>query len=264
MTKSAPAPKTPKPNAPQRRALALVYGSACHGLFALGVGGMIAAMYFGLSRGFGAVPWPWAVLANLALLLQFPAAHSVFLTGRGRGWLARLGPAPHGKTLATTTYAMIASVQLMLLFAFWTPSGIVWWRAEGTALWAMSALYASAWLLLGKAILDAGWQLQAGATGWVALFAGRAPRFPDMPTGGLFRLIRQPIYLAFALTLWTVPTWTPDQLALAVAWTAYCALAPRLKERRFTSIYGARFEAYSARVPYWLPWGPRRKEAPDA
>jgi hypothetical protein len=79
------------------------------------------------------------------------------------------------------------------------------------------------------------------------------PVFPDMPTQGLFRVIRQPIYVAFALTLWTVPVWTPDQLVLAVSYTAYCLLAPRCKERRFEALYGARFKEYCDAVPYAAP-----------
>jgi hypothetical protein len=58
--------------------------------------------------------------------------------------------------LATTTYAIIASAQLLVLFALWTPSGIVWWRAEGAAFWALTAAYAASWLLLMKATFDAG------------------------------------------------------------------------------------------------------------
>jgi methanethiol S-methyltransferase len=73
------------------------------------------------------------------------------------------------------------------------------------------------------------------------------------PPQGLFRLIRQPIYVAFVLTLWTVPVWTPDQLALAISYTAYCLLAPRLKERRFAKHYGIRFHHYRTAVPYVLP-----------
>jgi protein-S-isoprenylcysteine O-methyltransferase Ste14 len=87
----------------------------------------------------------------------------------------------------------------------------------------------------------------------MSLMARIRPIFPDMPDQGLFRVIRQPIYVAFALTLWTVPVWTPDQLALAVSYTAYCLLAPRLKERRFAARYGERFERYRARVPYAWP-----------
>jgi protein-S-isoprenylcysteine O-methyltransferase Ste14 len=81
-----------------------------------------------------------------------------------------------------------------------------------------------------------------------------------MPTLGLFRLIRQPIYVAFALTLWTVPVWTPDQLVLAVCYTAYCLLAPRLKERRFAARYGDQFQRYRRTIPYVVPRRPPTKD----
>ncbi len=251
-----------------RIALALGFGLLCHTVFAAAVLAMIVAMFFGLSESLGTVPWPWAALANAALILQFPLVHSLLLTPRGGGWLARAVPGPHGGTLATTTYAIVASAQLLALFALWTPSGIVWWRAEGAAFWAISAAYAGSWLLLLKASFDAGAEVQSGALGWMSLMARKRPVFPDMPTDGLFRVIRQPIYAAFALTLWTVPVWTPDQLALALCYTAYCLLAPRLKERRFETRYGARFRRYRDRVPYILP-RPRKSdqspvEQPDA
>jgi methanethiol S-methyltransferase len=244
----------------RRIAVAYAYGIACHAVFGAAVLAMIAAMFFGMSESLGRVPDPWAPLANAALLLQFPLAHSLLLTRRGKGWLARLAPRQHGPTLSTTTYAIIASVQLLALFALWTPSGTVWWRAEGWQFWAICTAYAGSWLLLIKASFDAGAEVQSGALGWMSLAANRRPVFPDMPDRGLFRLIRQPIYVAFALTLWTVPVWTPDQLVLALSYTGYCLLAPRLKERRFAAIYGARFEAYRARVPYVLPRLARRIE----
>jgi hypothetical protein len=247
-----------------RIALALIAGVACHLTFAAAVTAMIVAMFFGLSEGLGRVPWPWAILANAALVLQFPLAHSLLLTGPGGRWLARLIPGPHGTTLSTTTYATIASLQLLSLFALWTPSGIVWWRADGATLWWVCAAYTAAWLVLIKASFDAGAEVQSGALGWMSLLAKIRPVFPDMPTHGLFRVIRQPIYVAFALTLWTVPVWTPDQLALALSYTAYCLVAPRLKERRFAARYGDRFQRYQADVPYVLPRHAMRKDSRDA
>jgi methanethiol S-methyltransferase len=250
-----------------RIALALLLGALCHAVFSAAVLAMIAAMFFGMSESFGTLPWPLAALANAALIMQFPLVHSLLLTRRGGRWLTRAIPGPHGGTLSTTTYAIVASAQLLALFALWTPSGIVWWRAEGAAFWAITAAYAASWLLLMKASFDAGAEVQSGALGWMSLMARRKPVFPDMPTEGLFRVIRQPIYVAFALTLWTVPVWTPDQLALAVSLTAYCLLAPRLKERRFEARYGERFRRYRDRVPYALP-RPRGRaghgEQPDA
>ena len=124
-----------------RIALALIFGALCHMLFAAGVLAMIVAMFFGLSESLGTVPWPWAALVNGALIVQFPVAHSLLLTARGGRLLARLIPGPHGRTLSTTTYAIIASAQLLALFALWTPSGIVWWRADGALFWIVSAAY---------------------------------------------------------------------------------------------------------------------------
>jgi hypothetical protein len=221
------------------------------------VAAMITAMFFGVSRSLGTVPPPWNWLANAALLAQFPIGHSLLLTARGRRLLGRLAPLGAGGTLSSTTYVTIAALQVFALFAFWSPTGTVWWQAEGASMVGLSLLYALSWLLLGKSMVDAGLGLQTGSLGWLALFRGGRPVYPPMPVRGLFRLTRQPIYVSFTLTLWTVPTWTPDQLVLAVTLTAYCLLAPLLKEARFRRIYGSEFDRYAEHVPYWLPL-PRR------
>ena len=247
-------PIRPRTPADRRRVGgALLAAGLCHGLFAVAGALMVVQLWFGMSRTFGAVPAPWSHLVNLALLAQFPLGHSLLLTRRGQRVLAWLWPGEEGRRLATTTYATVASLQLILLFTLWTPTGVVWWQAEGWWLVPFALAYAGAWGVLTKASFDAGPELQAGVVGWWAMLRDRAPRFPDMPERGLFRLVRQPIYVGFALVLWTVPTWTPDQLMLAVPLTLYCLLGPLHKERRFAAIHGARFEAYRRRVPYWLP-----------
>ena len=251
----------------KRRTLALAYGVACHGLFAVAVSVMIYELAFGLSRSWGdswGVSWGaahWRWIGNGLLLLQFPLAHSFLLSGRGRVLLRGLAPAGLGGDLSTTTYVIVASLQIILLFGFWSPSGIIWWRAEGWVLALMIALYAAGWLLLLKSMFDAGITLQTGALGWWAVYRNTRPAYPPMPTRGLFRICRQPIYVSFAITLWTVPVWTPDQFVLAVVLSAYCLAGPLLKEARFTRMFGSEFEAYRARHPYWLPF-PRPSGSP--
>lgn len=241
------------PRGAGRIALALGWGLATHLAFAGAGLAMVSTMFFGLSESLGRVPQPWAWAANLLLVAQFPLAHSLLLTRTGGRILSRLVPGPHGAVLASTTYAFIASLQLIALFVCWTPSGIVWWRAEGLVFVLICAAYAAAWLMLMKASFDAGLEVQSGALGWLSLIGSVPVRFPDMPVLGLFRIVRQPIYAAFALTLWTVPVWTPDQLCLAALFTLYCVLAPRYKERRFKARYGSRFDAYCKEVPYIVP-----------
>ena len=234
-----------------RIAAALLLGVVCHAVFALAVGAMIAAMFFGMQHSLGRASWP--MVANAALIVQFPLVHSLLLSRKGRDVLARIFPAPYGQTLISTSYAIIASVQLLALFALWTPSGIIWWQAEGVTLWALCTAYTASWILLMKASFDAGVEVQSGALGWLSLLARIRPVYPQMPTRGLFAIIRQPIYVAFTLTLWTVPVWTPDQLVLSITLTAYCLVAPRAKERRFAARYGAEFDRYCAAVPYAIP-----------
>ena len=240
--------------------VAVLYGACCHGCFVAGVGTMMIMMFFGMNRCFGVLHAPWSYLANALLLAQFPLLHSVLLSRSGHKVLRRLAPQGLGGRLATTTYALIASVQVWLLFALWSPSGTVWWQASGFLFGALCCLYAVAWLLLLKSIIDAGFALQTGLLGWWAVARRRAPIYPPMPVTGLFRLCRQPIYVAFALTLWTAPTITPDQFVVSLVLTAYCLIGPLFKEARFARQFGEPFTRYRQKVPYWLPW-PRRPAA---
>ena len=244
---------------PRRRhvAIAWLYGAGCHLCFVAGVGTMMVMMIFGMSHSLGRVPASWSVMANVALLIQFPLVHSLLLSRRGSKLVNRLAPFGLGRSLAPTSYALIASVQVGMLFAVWTPTGVVWWRADGVLFWAICGLNAGAWLLLSKAIVDAGFALQTGLLGWRAVARGTVPRYPPMPVTGLFHYCRQPIYVAFTLTLWTVPTWTPDQLVVAIVLSAYCLVGPLFKEARFSRVFGAPFARYKAAVPYWIP-NPRR------
>ena len=232
---------------------AALMGLLCHALFAVAVLAMIAVMYSGMTLGLGRLTGWQAVVANLMLIVQFPVVHSALLSPAGSKLLGALWPGRHGRAMSSTTFAVIAAAQLAALFLLWSPSGVVWWQAEGPVFWGITVLYALSWGLLIRASYDAGAEVQSGALGWMSVVQNRTPVYPDMPVTGLFRVIRQPIYLSFAMTLWTVPVWTPDQLVLALVLTIYCVAAPRLKEARFRRRYGERFDNYREQVPYILP-----------
>lgn len=237
----------------RKPALALAYGVACHGAFAVAIALMVVNLHSGMLLGRGPFHGPGAWLANTALLLQFPLLHSFLLTRTGRAVLRRLAPPGVADALAPTTYALTAAVQLLLAFALWSPSGIVWWRPEGVMYVAWLLLFAAAWGFLLKALADGGLGLQTGWIGWTAVLRGRRPDYGPMRDRGLFQRCRQPIYLGFALTLWTGPVWTPDHLLVALVWSAYCLIGPLHKERRHARIYGEHFADYRRRVPYMMP-----------
>ena len=237
----------------KRWVIAVLYGLVCHIIFTVSVITMLVSMFFGMSQSFGKIPDPYLYFVNLLLLLQFPLAHSFLLSTKGQKYLLYFSPKDYSKTLAPTIFALLASLQLFLLFFFWTPTQIIIWEASGISYFVMCTLYSCSWLLLIWASIDAGAELQSGALGWMSLAQNKTPKFPDLPTLGLFKFIRQPIYASFALTTWTTPNWTVDQLLIAVVFTAYCIIAPKFKEKRFEKRFGKKFTDYQSQVPYMVP-----------
>jgi len=242
---------------PAQRWVALVCGLLSHGLFLASVGVMFFSLYHGLHVSLLHWHGGRAAFLDLALVAQFALGHSLLLSDRGRRFMARLVPLDLGPALATTVFAGLASAQLLLTFLLWAPTEVLWWQPAGALKGLLSGLYGLSWILLAKAMHDAGLDVQIGALGWRSVWRNERPLYRPFTRAGLFRYSRQPIYLAFTLILWTAPVWTPDHLALAVLWTAYCVLAPALKEKRYLRWYGAAYARYQARVPYWFP-GQRR------
>jgi protein-S-isoprenylcysteine O-methyltransferase Ste14 len=243
----------------KRWMVAITYGFFCHLIFTASVLAMLISMFFGMSQSFGNISAPFYYFTNLLLLLQFPLAHSFLLSSKGRRYLLFFSPRDYSKTLASTVFALFASIQLFVLFVFWTPTQIIIWEASGPFFIMMCALYGCSWLLLVWASIDAGAELQSGALGWMSLAQNKTPKFPDFPTVGLFKFIRQPIYASFALTTWTTPNWTLDQLLIALVFTYYCIVAPRFKEKRFEKKFGGKFTDYKSKVPYMVPFSNIKK-----
>lgn len=237
---------------PTQRLVALLAGLACHTAFAAAVGVMMWKLYTGLSGG-PAWPLPMAVGWDLLLILQFPLFHSLLLTPAGGRVLGRLVPGGIGPELRSTSFALVASLQILLTFLAWAPLGPVWVELHGVGRAISSLCYAGGWVLLMKSMADAGLGVQMGYLGWWAVFRGRRPEYKPWQERGTLRASRHPMYLAYTLLLWSGPVWSIDHLLLAGLWTVYCILAPLHKESRYRQRHGEVFRDYQRRVPYFLP-----------
>lgn len=237
---------------PRDRFVALAYGAASISIFLLAVGVMMISLHRGLHLGYGGLSgWP-RIVANTALLLQFPLLHSLLLSRFGRRWLNLLAPTHLARHLQPTTYVLVASIQILVVFILWSPSGNIIWEPRGALRAAHNVFFGLAWILLGKSMWDGHLGVQIGYIGWLSVWRRLSTiPWPDLPMRGIFKVCRQPIYFSFMLTLWTGPTWTTDKIWTASLWTAYCLFGPVFKEQRQLRTYGARFVEYCTRVPYW-------------
>lgn len=228
---------------------AIIIGVLNHTLFCLAVGLMGYMLFWGMSKSM--LPsLSYGLTIDLLLVISFPLIHSYLLSENGKKLLASIIPGEIGKNLSTTTFTLISSIQLCIIFLFWTPIGGIWWMPSGFLMILWCIAYIGSWLLLAVSIWEAGVGLQSGSIGWLSVLRNRKATYPPIPYTGLHGVCRQPIYLSFALIVLTGPVWGLDHLIIASFWVAYCLIGPRFKEKRLLVIAGEQYRSYQARVPY--------------
>ena len=67
--------------------IAIIYGAICHSTFFLAGLSMLWVLYNGFTVSFGYFDFPFNIIFNFFLLMQFPILHSFLLTTNGRKYL---------------------------------------------------------------------------------------------------------------------------------------------------------------------------------
>src|SRR4051812_43785427 len=194
--------------------------------------------------------WPAALLINLALMSIFAVQHS----GMARRGFKKLFARVASPAIERSTYVLLASLTLILLFWQWQPIATVIWSVENPLLaGVVMACGALGWLIaLYSTFLISHFEL-FGLTQVVAHFAGRMAEPVKFKTPGLYRLIRHPIYLGFIIAFWFAPTMTLGHLLFAAVTTAYIFVGIYLEERDLVSLFGNEYRRYRDRVAMLLP-----------
>jgi methanethiol S-methyltransferase len=197
-----------------------------------------------------------AALVDALLLLLFAAQHSVMARPAFKRWWTRFVPTP----VERSTYVLVASLTLGLLFWQWRPIPAILWHVENPV--ARPAVLAVSW---------AGWALVFASSFLIDHFdlAGlrqvslHAAGRPYTPVGfaapGPYRYVRHPMMLGFLLAFWASPRMTAGHLLFAAAMTAYILVALRLEERDLEGVHGESYRAYRDRAGLLLPLARPRK-----
>jgi methanethiol S-methyltransferase len=237
------------------RVLIIVYGTAAYlsfpaaFLYAIGFLGNI-----GVPRSVDhgvAAPLGEALAVNLALLGLFAVQHSVMARpGFKRWWTRFIAP-----SVERSTYVLIASVVLFVVFWQWrTMPAVVWqvtspiWRA---ALWSLFWL---GWLtVLAASFMISHFELFGLRQAYLA-WRGRKPAINNgFRTPLLYRLVRHPLMVGFLIAFWSAPRMTIGHLLFAIATTGYILIAVQFEERDLAASLGQPYREYRRRVPMLVP-----------
>jgi protein-S-isoprenylcysteine O-methyltransferase Ste14 len=204
------------------------------------------------------VPVLQAILVNTALLALFAVQHSVMARPAFKRWWTRYVPEP----VERSTYVLLSSLCLFLLFWLWQPmGGRVWHVADPVASAVLQTVFATGWLiiLLTSFLIDH-FDLFGLRQTWL-YFRGRAYTHPAFATPGPYRLVRHPLYVGWLLAFWATPTMTAAHAFFAIMTTAYILIAIQFEERDLARAF-PEYQAYREQVPMFVPNPARAWPAP--
>lgn len=194
-------------------------------------------------------------LQNSLLLLLFGLSHSVMARPGFKAWWTKIvSPAAE-----RSTYVLVASLALILTYAFWRPMPQVVWSMTGLWSGVMTALFLAGFLvvLLSTFIINH-FDLFGLKQAW-ARFKNTQPTHGPFATPYFYAFVRHPLYLGFVIAFWAAPTMTAGHLLFAAVMTIYIFVAIGYEERDLIAHFGDDYRRYMERVPAIFPIGARKK-----
>lgn len=202
----------------------------------------------------------YAFLVNGGLLSLFAMQHSIMARPAFKRWWTNYVPEP----IERSTYVLLASLCLLLLFWQWQPMGGLIWKAESETLQIIliSVCLFGFGIVLVSTFLINHFDLFGLRQVWL-YFSGKAYRPLSFRTPFFYKHVRHPLYLGFMIAFWATPVMTAAHLFFAIMTTAYMLVAIQLEERDLVTHHGTTYESYRRTAPMLIPFtkGSKKRKA---
>jgi protein-S-isoprenylcysteine O-methyltransferase Ste14 len=243
------------------RVLAFLYGLVCYLIFliaflyAIAFVGNIGLVPKTIDSGV-AGPIATALIINALLLSSFAIQHSVM----ARQWFKRAWKQIVPEPVERSTYVLLASLILLLLFWKWQPmKGVIWDVANPSGRTVLLALFWIGWatVLISTFLVDH-FDLFGLKQVYNYLLGKHTEPLP-FKNPALYKIVRHPIYLGFIIAFWSAPRMTSGHLFFAIMTTGYILVAIQFEERDLIKFYGDNYRRYREQVSMLFPLRLRKR-----
>ena len=197
-----------------------------------------------------------AWLINILLLSLFAVQHSVMARQGFKKWWTKIIP----KSIERSTFVLISSLVLILLFYYWRPMpGIIWSVENDLLVLFMNTLYFAGWfiVLLGTFLIN---HFNLFGLQQVYLnMKNSEPKPPQFVRPLFYKVVRHPLMLGFIIAFWATPHMTVGHLLFAFATTGYILVAIQLEERDMVRFHGEDYKRYQREVSQIIPLPPKKQ-----
>jgi methanethiol S-methyltransferase len=192
-----------------------------------------------------------SIVINLVLLTIFALQHSVMARPQFKKWWTTIVP----KSVERSTYVLLASLALALVFWQWRPiPGVVWEAKDPTIAASLLYLGLFGWVLVFISTFMINHFELFGLHQVANNLTGNSMPPMKFKTPMLYNVVRHPIYLGFIIFVWATPTMTAGHLLFAAVVTAYIFVGIALEEHDLIEVFGDEYRRYRRRVAMIVPF----------